>query len=336
MPYTFKVRALNEHGAGAWSEETSQAAWHLPSAPTEVVVTPQDSAIQLTWAAPDDVGSPPFNKYVLSWARAQGGLTTVSIDAGVTSYTISDLPNFDLTRITLVPWSTLNRGERDSYVYWLSMAQGAPPPLENVRVTKNDQGLLVVNWKPLVREGPVNSANGQVNEAWKTNWVNIAYTNFPGVDGTTGRVPATDGQYVLTQLDKKVSYLLIVVPVNHAGEGLWVAIPGMHMPSGGSARVPAAPLVSLDKQTANSVTVSWRPPSDAGSTPIIKYNVRYCRSLPVVGTCHYDWLHSTSTCYTFNLDMSKPFDFQVSAVNTAGLSPWSASVKNKVTAASSP
>ncbi|MGR3912926.1 MAG: fibronectin type III domain-containing protein, partial [Gammaproteobacteria bacterium] len=68
QPYLVQVAALNEFGAGPWSE----AAQGEPGAlaiPADIIATGADRAIVLTWTAPPMVADDSLNGYRVRWAK---------------------------------------------------------------------------------------------------------------------------------------------------------------------------------------------------------------------------------------------------------------------------
>ena len=89
--YDFKVRAVNDIGAGDYSAVTSATPSTVPSTPTGLDAVAADRQVALTWTAPFDGGS-AITGYTVAYkaADARKWTTTTSTD---TSATISGLLN---------------------------------------------------------------------------------------------------------------------------------------------------------------------------------------------------------------------------------------------------
>ena len=74
--YQFKVRAINDLGASAWSDVVSATARSFASAVQSLEVKPQRGSVQLSWVAPVHIGHPRFDSYDLRWQTLPGGAWT--------------------------------------------------------------------------------------------------------------------------------------------------------------------------------------------------------------------------------------------------------------------
>ena len=89
--YTYRIRAVNRVGSGAWSNEPSATTPFVVAAPRAVddlaAAAQSDSVVELTWTAPDVVG-PAISGYELERRTGAGAYSVVSsgIAAGATSY----------------------------------------------------------------------------------------------------------------------------------------------------------------------------------------------------------------------------------------------------------
>ena len=109
--YQFKVRAINDLGASAWSAVVSETARSFASAVRSLEVTPERGSVKLSWAAPVHIGHPRFDSYDLRWQTLPGGAwTTVKPSTSATSHTISSLTNFKPIAVLLSPLTSTAPG----------------------------------------------------------------------------------------------------------------------------------------------------------------------------------------------------------------------------------
>ena len=95
-PYTLSVRAVNSVGKGteAMTTATPIAAATVPGVPLNLVATPGDAEITITWAAPESNGGETITDYEVqldsgSWSVATGLTHTFTGLTNGTSYTLS-------------------------------------------------------------------------------------------------------------------------------------------------------------------------------------------------------------------------------------------------------
>ena len=164
--YQFKVRAINDLGASAWSAVVSETARSFASAVRSLEVTPERGSVKLNWVAPVHIGHPRFDSYDLRWQTLPGGAwTTVKLSTTATSHTISGLTNFQPFAILLSPIASTAPGiaeaGRSSLV---TMAQGTPPALTGLQVANNAQGQLVPRWDPATQAVPTFAHQNYLSE----------------------------------------------------------------------------------------------------------------------------------------------------------------------------
>ena len=84
VTYGVRVRAVNAVGDGAWSSTVNQVAALLPDAPSALSLTPQTSALDLSWTAPADNGGAAITGYTVRYRDLQP-LTGVALLAPLDS-----------------------------------------------------------------------------------------------------------------------------------------------------------------------------------------------------------------------------------------------------------
>ena len=165
--YQFKVRAINDLGASAWSVVASATARSFASAVQSLEVTPERGSVQLNWTAPVHIGHPRFDSYDLRWQTLPGGAwTTVKPTTTATSHTISGLTNFQPIAVLLSPITSTAPGIAEAgRVSLVTMAQGTPPALTGRQVVTNTQGQLVLRWDPATQAVPTFAHQNYLSEA---------------------------------------------------------------------------------------------------------------------------------------------------------------------------
>ena len=331
--YQFKVRAINDLGASAWSAVISETARSLASAVQSLEVTPKRGSVRLSWVAPVHIGHPRYDSYDLRWQALPGGAwTTVKLPTTATSHTISGLTNFQPIAVLLSPLNSTTPGiAAAGQVTLVTMAQGTPPALTGLQVVTNAQGQLVLRWDPATQPVPTFNHQNYLSDAWQTNWIDVEYINTsapaPYLASLRLRAPASAGELVLTQLASGKRYRFRVRPVNHVEAGPWQELSEPYSPTSGSNQLPAAPTnLQADELTSNSVTISWDAPTSTGGTPIVDYIARHCRTFALTGlsTCDRADFGKPATSHQFKgLKVNLEYQVQVRAVNEAGRGPWS-------------
>ena len=329
--YQFKVRAINDLGASAWSAVVSETARSFASAVRSLEVTPERGSVELSWAAPVHIGHPRFDSYDLRWQTLPGGAwTTVKLPTTATSHTISGLTNFQLIAVLLSPLNSTTPGVAAAgQVTLVTMAQGTPPALTGRQVVTNAQGQLVLRWDPATQTVPTFDHQSYLSEAWQTNWIDVEYSNTGGTAPYLAslqlRTPASAGELVLTPLASGQRYRFRVRPVNHVEAGSWQELSERYTPTSGSNQLPGAPTnLQAAEPTNDSVTVSWDAPASTGGTPIVDYIAIQCQLVNAYNDCvHADFGEPTTSHQFEGLVVGVANHIQVQAVNAAGRGPWS-------------
>ena len=91
--YTFQVRAVNSVGnSDASTAVTETTLTTVPGAPTSLTVTPDQTSVDLSWAAPTDTGGTAITEYQYRFTTgSSAGGTWTDTDSTTTSQTITGL-----------------------------------------------------------------------------------------------------------------------------------------------------------------------------------------------------------------------------------------------------
>ncbi len=283
--YSFRVRAVNRHGAGAFGVVGPVVVGGAPGAPRNFVVTPGDKSALLSWSAPGVVGSPVTGwevRWVSStssapgvggapWQRVPGG-------AGARSYYVTGLDNtknhvFEVRAVNALGAGTPARSE----VVQSGSVLEVPT---NFRVTSVSLSSVTLEWS---RPASIASRSFRRYE----------YSLRAG-DSEWGGWVAIPGDYTTTEftvpgLTAGVGYRFRVRAVTNVGAGAVAVTAGVVYPG----TVPPAPAVSAEvvsdyAEGLHQVVLSWTG-SDGGS-PITKWQfVRKDDVGDLAGLVSGDW-----------------------------------------------
>ena len=306
--YTFTVVATNAAGnslASAPSNAIVPAG--APGAPTNVVGTPGNAQVSLTWSAPANDGGSPITSYTVeyatspysNWIIATSSATSTSyVVTGLTNGTAYEFQVAATNATTTGPWSSPSAPVTPATV------PGAPT---GVGATSNVSDQSTVSWS-------APSSNGGATIT--------GYTVRYSPDGGATWVVASSGiaasPYTVTGLTNGTTYEFEVAATNSVGTGPWSA-PASATPAG----VPGAPTNVFGTSYNNlSSSVSWSAPSGSGST-ITGYGIRYSTdggstwTSAVVGT-------NSNPYVVTGLSNGVGYIFEVDATNSVGTGAWSA------------
>ncbi len=268
--YSFRVRAVNKHGAGATGEVGPVVVGGVPGAPRNFVVTPGDKSALLSWAVPGVVSS-PVTGWEVRWARAytelpRAGWHRVPGGAGARSYNVSGLDNFvggattgryvfEVRAVNALGAGTPARSGR----VWPGPVLGAPPDFQVRSVSLSS---VTLEWS--------RPAGIQSRETFRR----YEYSVRAGDDDWGGWVAIpgeyNTGEYEVPGLTAGVGYRFRLRAVNQVGAGEVAETAEVVYPG----TVPAAPVVTAEAVSdytigLHQVVLSWTV--DDGGSPITKW-----------------------------------------------------------------
>src|SRR5438034_304734 len=258
VTYYYYVTAVNGIGASGSSNEVSAtpvAGPSVPDAPQNLVATPGNGTMTLTWSPPPwDVRS-PVTGYTVYRGTNSGNRSFFVPLGNVTTYTDTGLAN----------------GQRYYYVVTAINAIGEGPPSSEVSA------------KPATVPGSPGNlqaipGNGNVTIQWSGAPNNGApVTSYRVYRGTTSgqtslvKTLGNVDTYTDTGLTNGVRYYYRVAAVNRVGEGT-KSNEASASPTAGPS-VPSVPRNLAATAGSGVVTLRWSAPAANGGSPIKNYTI---------------------------------------------------------------
>lgn len=304
--YSFKVYAVTSAGESAASSvvsATPSAAPAAPSAPQNLVATPGNASITLSWQAPISSGTQPITDYVVEYRLASASSWTLFADGVSTSLsaTITGLVNGSSYVCRVSGKSSVGVGTAavSSAVTPKASVPGAPT-INSAAVSGGTAG---ITWIPPFDNGGSAITSYTIQSSTNgTTWTTVATTGSSATSASIANLPASS------------TYSFRVAAQNSSGLGPWSA--AFAATSGTAPAAPAAPTVTVGPRSA---TVSWAAPANGGSA-ITGYLVQWKRA----ADANWQQQSAPSSPATINnLDSDTDYEFRVAAVNGIGIGPYS-------------
>ena len=284
--YTFVVTAFNEIGAGPPSGASASVLVGAPQSPLNVVASPRDRSVVVSWDGPVSGAATP-NTYKVT--AVPGGKTCIAA-APVTSCTVSGL--FNGTSYTFVVAASNTTGTSSPSQATLSVTPLPVPGSPSNPLATAGPASAVVTWSaPAAGSSAVGSYTA---------------TATPGGQTCNALAPVTT--CTISGLTNGTSYTFTVMATNNAGSSPPTSPSAAVIP----ADVPSAPTVVTATKSDGSVVVSWSASTPNGS-PVTGYAVT---SSPSSAGC----TSTATTCTVTGLTNGTSYVFSVTASNGAGKS----------------
>jgi len=311
--YRFTVVAINSYGASAPSASSASitpTAPAPPDAPFITNVTAEDSAVDVTWVAPD-TGAASLTSYVITATAGGSTVSTTTETSTATEATIGGLTNgTDYTfTIAAVNGNGTSVASPPSTPVAPRPATAPMAPANVVAIAQNGQ--LQVGWAaPPDGGSPITGYTVSVSPAAGSPVTTAGDTTVATVTG----------------LANGTAYTVSVTAANAAGTSP-AATAGPATPKASIA--PQAPASVIASATAaGAVSLQWSPPMDPGTSAVTSYTVTASTSGTSAQTQAVPASQCTGTPAQCTSSMSgltatSAYTFTVTATNAAGTSPAS-------------
>ncbi len=334
--YSVRVRAVNIHGNGPWSDVSMDSFLStldpdVPEAPSAPIATPGNRQVRLSWTAPEANGA-RITRYTIRCTssnegnhRCDTGSTNNTYTTSGTAYTISGLTNgVEYSFAVLATNSEGNSLYSSDTLATPATRPNRPDPNDITFSEAYTGGLvdLTVTWvAPEDSDGSATSGGSAITGytlQYRTSGGNWSFHYFGSAPTTTINGLPIGGRYdvqIRTHTD--------------AGESTWAQ--KSTTPTGR----PLAPTGVSASSGTEEVTAGWSAP-DQGASAIASYNVQRCTARETTnnaGTtyrCISGWTSAgtvavgTTTLAISNLACGTRYGVRVQAVNSYGAGPWSA------------
>ncbi|XP_055359313.1 myomesin-3 isoform X2 [Betta splendens] len=293
--YQFRVRAVNQAGAGRPSMATEpvltadplehtrttvvrvDAGWTIaitkdelegqvraPLPPTDVhACEVSDTYVVLSWAEPEPRGREPLHFYVERSPAGRSSWELASLDALVNS---PRFPVFDLLkgkqyrfRVRSANKHGVSDPSEPSRPVSLREPQEVPPPPHSVTAVRDTDTSVLLQWQEPAEKGHVLGYYLYYSETGKQDWK------------TVNNKPFTRTSFTVHGLETRREYVFRVKSVGRAGNSSYseesppiIVKSAIHVPSAPSA-------IALLLCTGSEMVLGWRAPAWNGGSPVRGY-----------------------------------------------------------------
>ena len=301
--YTFRVRAVNAVGTGAFSAASSSVVpVAVPAAPTSLVGTVGNGSVDISWIAPSDTGGTEITNYTVEYTPAGGSASTATTSAS--PYTITGITNGTAYSIRVAANNSVGRG---AYTSAISRVPATTPgtPTGLAATGGSASGRLALSWT-----APASTGGSAITS------YTVEYTPSGG-SAQTVSTASSSSSYNLDGLTNGTSYSVRVRAVNAVGAGSYGT-----SASGTPGLVPGAPTSLAGTIGSTSVALSWTAPADNGGSAITNYTVEYTPSGGSAAT-----VTATSSPYTLTgLTNGTTYSIRVAANNAIGRGAYTSAI----------
>jgi titin len=300
--YQYRVRALNDAGAGAPATSGAVTPRTVPDAPTSLRAVAGDTTVALTWAAPTDDGGDAVSGYVLEQLDTDGDWVAIQTPTARRA-TVDGLRNGVLQTFRVRATNAAGDGEGSTWA--VAVPRTVPDAPTGLVATPGDR-IATLSWTAPAWNGGAAIGGYTVEQAVGGG----AWTTVGTVTGTTT---------VVTGLTNGTATRFRVTATNEAGSG---AASGVATTT--PRTVAGAPTGLLATPGDRQAALAWVPPTVEGGSAITGYVVQTSSDR---GTTWTDVGPATDrTLSVDGLTNGTAVSFRVLAVNAAGRGTPSAPV----------
>jgi hypothetical protein len=279
-----------------------------PNAPYDLVATPSNGQVSLTWAAPNNGGSAITDykvEYSINgnfWTTFADG-TSTNTTATVTSLTNGTLYVFRVSAINAI--GTSNPSEFSNPVKPFTVPS-APSIVSLVRLAGSGVA-ITVTWS-----APASNGGSPIIQ------YDIYYSGNGGSSWSIKTVPGDTLSTIVDGLIQGQPTIFKIVAINAAGAGTFSSNSNPITP----ATIPATPTIQSTTIGDSQLTLAWAAPVSDGGTSIIDYIVQYSTDFSNWTTFNDGTSTSTSATIT-GLTNGTTYFLRVAAVNAVGAGQYS-------------
>ena len=316
--YTFQVRAVrgtapNEIPSEASNEDTVTLGTTAvpPGAPTNVVATPGNAQVTLSWSAPADGGA-AISRYEYKQETTSGGnLGRWTTTGGTgTTYTVTGLTNgtpyyFQVRAVNRV-------GDGPASV----VASTTPSPTDGTTLRVLSLATVTLAPAPVALTPAFTPATRTYTAAVGSSVTQVAVTATPNKAGATATITPADAN--TTAAGHQVALVVGPNPIRvSVADGTNAGVYTITVTRAGS--VPAAPTgLTATGDAEGAVTLSWTAPTGGGAVSGYEYQQKagtgaYGAWTPIPGSGP-----STTSHIVTGLTNGTAYAFRVRAVNSTG------------------
>jgi hypothetical protein len=283
-----------------------------PGGITDLIATPGNGFVELTWGAPIDNGSPITSYKIIVWKTGQDIFTTYPNLGITTTTTVTGLQNGASYSFKVIATNAGGQGPDSNIVSAIpttTLVSSVPERINDLFAVREDSKVKLTWTQPF--------DNGASISSYK-----ISYWEVDTSSIRTKTVTSSNAQ--ITGLTNGIPYQFKVVAINSVGHGpdsnIVTATPSASV----SASVPGQVRGVVATPSNGAVFLSWIQPSANGS-PITSYKVIVSQTGSNVFTTYPNLSTDTATTISGLLN-SKSYSFQIVAVNAIGSGKESKSV----------
>ena len=291
-------------------EVTNDSPAVAPGAPAALSAVPGNGEVALAWEAPGNDGGSAVTGYEVRFGAAGGafGAWTAAGDGEAREHTVSELDNGTEYAFELRAVNAVGAGEAVSAAATPRAGSAAPGLPRGFEANAGD-GAVVLRW-----EAPASDGGSAVTG------YELRFGADGGAFGDWRRAGGGGARtYTVRNLDNGTEYAFELRAVNAVGAG--EAIPAAATP----VAAPGRP-VDLSAAPGNgAVALTWEAPSSDGGSAVVRYEVRRREAGGAFGTWTAAGDGAARTHEVRNLDNGTAYEFELRAVNRAGLAGAAAS-----------
>ena len=303
--YAFEVRAVSDAGEGdaATATATPAAQPTVPSVPQNLVATPGDGEVVLTWQAPASNGGSAVTEY--EYRHAEGtsvpdGTAWQSAGTNLTA-TVDSLTNG--TEYAFEVRAVNAEGESEAATATATPAVQPTVPFvpRSFAATPGD-GEVVLTW-----QAPASNGGSAITE--------YEYRHAEGEavpDETAWQSAGTSLTATIDSLTNGTEYAFEVRAVNAEGEG--EAATATVTP----ATVPGLPQSLAATPSDGEVVLTWQAPASNGGSAVTEYEYRHAEGTSVPDETAWQSAGTSLTATVDSLTNGTAYAFEVRAVNAVG------------------